>query len=60
LNYQKYDHQKTKKSLTRMAVAKGAATPKRQFGTTRPFLGKSDGTGDLRGAQAQAQAMRRP
>jgi hypothetical protein len=39
----KYDHQKN--PLNRKSVAKSAATPKRQFGTTRPFLSKSDGTG---------------
>jgi hypothetical protein len=32
-----------KNPLNRKSEAKGAATPKRQFGTTRPFFSKSDG-----------------
>jgi hypothetical protein len=32
--------------LNRKSEAKDAATPKRQFGKTRPFLSKSDGTGE--------------
>jgi hypothetical protein len=35
-----------KKMLNQKPEAKDAATPKRQFGTTRPFLSKSDGTGE--------------
>jgi hypothetical protein len=49
---EKYDHRKIKlQNFFRFdgkSEAKGAATPKRQFGTTRPFLSKSDGTGEDR------------
>jgi hypothetical protein len=36
---------KNKNPLNRKSEAKDTATPKRQLGTTPPFLSKSDGTG---------------